>query len=227
MLFWPFPHRDPSFLEATKREQRRAVERLIAMGTFRSGYYMLLLLAALIVTPGLLLDNTAVIIGGMILAPVMVPILSLSLSVVSGSLRGCMRSLKVLTFSMMIPFCAAVLITLILARTYNVVTWIPDRVSPGIYIFIAFCSGIAGTLAWVKEHLAESIAGVAVAVALLPPLCAAGIAVALGQYTLLQNSLVLFVANLIGISLASFLVFLLLGFLSAGKVEIKAIDEHS
>jgi uncharacterized hydrophobic protein (TIGR00271 family) len=224
-MFWLINHRDTPFFEVTKKEQYDAIERLISQGTLKSGYYFVLILSILITTPGLLLNNVAVIIGGMILAPLMVPLLSLSLSVVSGSGIGCLRSLRILVISVLLTLLTSAGLTLILSNIYDVVSWIPDQITPGVYVFIAFCSGIAGALAWVKENLAPAIAGVAVAVSLLPPLCAAGIGLALQEFDLLKNSMVLFSANLVGMFMAAFLVFWFLGFLHAGKVEKKVIEE--
>jgi len=213
-------------LEATKGEQIAAIEKLVENEKLGSGYYLLLVLATLIVTPGLLIDNVAVIIGGMVLAPLMIPLLSFSLSLVSGNLNGFWRSLRILVISMVITIGSAAVLTLVVSRAYHVVRWIPDEISPGIYIFIAFCSGVAGSFAWVKENLAPTIAGVAMAVSLIPPLCAAGIGLALGQFTLVQNSLVLFIANLAGICMAAFLVFWILGFLATGKIEQKVLEKN-
>lgn len=220
-----FTRRKENILVASKHEQHNAVVRLIEQGTLGSGYYMLLLLATLIVTPGLLIENTAVIIGGMILAPLMVPLLSISLALVAGSLQGFLRAMKILIISILLTLGTAAFMTIILSRTYNVVTWIPDQISPGVYIFIAFCSGVAGSFAWVKKDLSSSVAGVAVAVSLLPPLCAAGIGLALAEFTLVQNSLVLFAANLVGICMAAFIVFWILGFLNSAKMEEKEIEK--
>ena len=224
-MFWPFNHREASLLESTRQERQEAIENLVSQGTLRSGYYLLLLLAILIVTPGLLLNNVSVIIGGMILAPLMIPMLSLSLSLVSGSLDGILRSLKILLFSILIVLLASALLTTVLSQTYHVVSWIPDQITPGIYIFIAFCSGVAGAFAFVKKNLASTIAGVAIAVSVLPPLCAAGIGLALNQYSLVKNSLILFGANFVGICMAAFIVFWVLGFLDTGNAEKKAIEK--
>ncbi len=219
-----FNHHKENILFASKREQHNAVVRLVEQGTLGSGYYMLLMLATLIVTPGLLIDNVAVIIGGMILAPLMVPLLSLSLALVAGSLQGFLRAVKILVISILITIGTAALMTVILSHAYNVPAWIPEEISPGVYIFIAFCSGIAGSFAWVKKDLSSSVAGVAVAVSLLPPLCAAGIGLALAEFSLVRNSLVLFAANLVGICMAAFIVFWVLGFLDSGKIEEKEIE---
>ena len=226
-MFPFFHHRDPSLLEASKSEQHGAIERLISQGTFHSGYYLLLLLSTLIVTPGLLLDNVAVIIGGMILAPLLIPLLSISLSLVSGNTRGFFRSLRILIVSIALTIVTAAALTLVLARANLVVSWIPEQINTGLYIFIAFCSGMAASFAWVKENLTSTIAGVAVTVSLLPPLCAVGIGFALSQPDLMRNSAVLFTANLVGICMAGFLVFWILGFINAGHVEEKAIKEAS
>ena len=73
-MFGIFKQRD-SLLKASKKEQYEAITTLISQGTLGSGYYLFLILATLIVTPGLLLDNVSVIIGGMILAPLLIPML--------------------------------------------------------------------------------------------------------------------------------------------------------
>lgn len=226
-MFNPFSifHREPSLLEASSKEQQDAIDRLISQGTFHSGYYLLLLLATLIVTPGLLLDNVAVIIGGMILAPLMVPLLSISLSLVSGNIRGFGRSIRILIYSIVMTVGTSALLTMVLAQASIVVQWIPERINTGVYIFIAFCSGIAGAFAWVKENLSSGIAGVAMAVALLPPLCATGIGLALSEYDLVRNSSILFTANLLGICMAGFLVFWILGFLNAAEIEADALEK--
>jgi uncharacterized hydrophobic protein (TIGR00341 family) len=219
--------REPgSFLHATNKERYNAIERLISSATLSKGYYLLLVLSALIVTPGILIHNTPVVIGGMILAPLIIPILSLSLSLVAGNIRGIFRSLAILLMSIMTIIVISALLTYLFARAYNVIEWIPDDIDSGVYVFIAFCSGVAAAFAWVKEDLAPTIAGVAIAVSLLPPLCAAGISLALAKMLLLQNSLILFTANFLGISVAAFLVFWILGFLEYGHIEEKVIKKQ-
>lgn len=222
---FPFFHKDSSLLEASHKERHNAIEKLISQGTFHSGYYLLLLLATLIVTPGLLLNNVAVIIGGMILAPLLIPLLSISLSLVSGNIAGFARSVQLLIISIVVTIGTSAALTTVLAEAGIVVNWIPDEINTGVYIFIAFCSGIAAAFAWVKDNLSSSVAGVAVAVSLLPPLCAVGIGLALWQPVLMNNSGVLFLANLVGICMAGFLVFWILGFIDTADIEQKVIKQ--
>ena len=189
-MFYPFRHRE-TILQASRKERHDAIERLIEQGELGSGYYLLLMLATLIITPGLLINNASVVIGGMILAPLMVPLLSLSMSLVSGSIHGLLRSVRILVVSVGLTLVTSFIITLILSRnpSYDVVDWIPAEISPGLYIFIAFCSGVAGAFAWVKKDISSSFAGVAMAVSLLPPLCAAGSGMALQDSGLVRISI--------------------------------------
>lgn len=225
-MFPFFADHQKHLLQASRKEQLEAIEKLIGAASVRRGYYLLLILSSLIVTAGLLTDQAAVIIGGMILAPIIVPILSLALSLLVASIRGIVHSLWILFLSILTTWALAALMTFVTAKTYDVILWIPETINPGIYLFIAFCSGVAAAFAWVKEELAPTIAGVAIAVSLLPPLCAAGIAIALGQYDLLRNSLVLFLANFLGILLAAFLVFWILGFLTTRKAQERALKRN-
>lgn len=223
-MLWPF-NKQVTIFSATNDEQQEAIERLVSQGTFKSGYYLFLLLATFIVTPGLILNNVAVIIGGMVLAPLMIPILSLSLSIVSRNPWGMLRALRILITSFLAVVVMSALVTYVMQQVDTPLYWIPDTISVDVYVFIAFCSGLAGAFSWVKEHVSPAFPGVAISVSLLPPLSAAGIALALGKYVLLQNSLLLFAANILGILLASFLVFLFLGLGGQADHENEAIED--
>src|SRR3989338_7844406 len=102
-----FFHHEPSILGATKAEQREAVEKLTSHATLRSGYYLLLLLSVFIVTPGLLLNDVAVIIGGMIFAPLIIPTLMLSLSLAARTWRVLMYALRIYVISMLLVVAGA------------------------------------------------------------------------------------------------------------------------
>lgn len=222
MLWFTSP--SSSFFKATKEERREAIERLIEQGSLRSGYYLLLILATLIVTPGIFLGEVSVVIGGMILAPLIIPMLSLSLSLVAGNIKGSLRSIRILLYSLLITIGTSAAFTAVVEVAYEDLAMYRHEINPTIYVFIAFCSGVAGAFAWVKENLAPAIAGVATSVALLPPLCLAGIGIALGDTGLVERSLIIFTANILGITMAAFLVFTILGFLKSGKEEEKIIE---
>ncbi|MEK7563180.1 MAG: DUF389 domain-containing protein [Patescibacteria group bacterium] len=222
-----FPHSHTSLLKASRAEQGEAIEKLISATTFTKGYYLLLVLSVLIITPGLLIDNVAVVIGGMVIAPVLIPILSFALSIVARSWRGMMHSLTVLGATIAIAILLSYITTRITAETQAQILWIPANIDPQLYFFIAFCSGIAAAFAWVKEDIAPTIAGITISVSLLPPLCATGIAAGLGNLTLARTSLQIFLLNVSGILIAAVLVFILLGFIRSQHATEKAVQNHA
>ena len=90
---------------------------------------------------------------------------------------------------------------------------IAARLSPTLLdLGVAIVSGVAGAYAHAREEVARSLAGVAIAVALVPPLAVSGIGLGWGEWTIFQGSFLLFLTNLFGIVLAGNLTFLLLGF---------------
>jgi uncharacterized membrane protein len=88
-----------------------------------------------------------------------------------------------------------------------------SRVNPNILdLIVAIISGIAGAYANSKSEIAKSLAGVAIAVALVPPLSVTGIAIGWGDFHMFYGSFLLFITNLVGITLASALTFIVLGY---------------
>lgn len=223
MLFF---RQQESILSASGSERKEAIQTLIASTTFDHGYYLLLALSILIVTPGLLLDNASVIIGGMVMAPLLSPILLCALSIVTGSVRGIVHALFVLLWSIAIVLALSFAFTWVAAHASYEVHWIQTETEPALYAFIALCSGIAAAFAWVKKDIAATIAGIAIAVSLLPPLCATGVGLALLDFSLAFAALLLFCMNVVGIMLGAIGVFLLFGFLSQKHVEDKVLEKH-
>lgn len=222
-----FHARQKHFLSVSDKERQETIEKLVYQGTLHSGYYLLLLLATFVVVPGLFIDNVSIVIGGMILAPLLVPILSFSLSLVALNKKGLLRSTAVLIRSILLVIATSAAMTFIFQSFYDYVPVITLNVQPEIYLFIAFCSGMAGSFAWVKEDLSSTIAGVATAVALLPPLCQVGMGLVLNEPAFAYNSLIIFLVNFLGILLAAAIVFYVLGFFKTAHLQEKIIEKAS
>lgn len=225
-MFSIFHRQSASFYSASKKERQEAIEKLIAQGTMKNGYYLLLILATCVVVPGLFMENTSIVIGGMILAPLLIPILSFSLSLVAFNGSIIKRSLLILLYSIIIVIVTSSLLTWVLLIQNHPLPATAVQASPLMYVFISFCSGMAGALGWVKENLSATIAGVATAVALLPPLAQVGIGLTAGDYSIALTSLQIFFANFVGISSAACIVFLVLGFIDTAKIQDKVLDDH-
>ena len=175
-------------------------------------YLTLMVLATLLATFGLFANSTPVIIGAMILAPLMGPIISMALGTLRQDEGLMLTSGRSITVGTGLAIGCAVLATwLIPLNTIN--SEIAARISPTLLdLGVAVVSGIAGAYAHARAEVAKSLAGVAIAVALVPPLAVAGIGLGWGDFSVFWGAFLLYLTNLVGIILAAVLTFLLLGY---------------
>lgn len=202
----------PWLHRATAEEFKELYSALRENARVSQAYLTLMVLATILATLGLFADSAPVIIGAMILAPLMAPIISLAMAVVRQDSGLLAASLKTLGLGMLLALgCAVVMTWLIPLR--SITGEIAARLSPTLLdLGVALISGVAGAYAHARKEVARSLAGVAIAVALVPPLAVSGIGLGWGDWLIFQNSFVLFLTNLFGIVLAGNLTFLALGF---------------
>ncbi len=204
-------------IEQNKRSQ--IIEDIHNNSAFDKSYFMLIMLSTIIATAGLIVNNSAVIIGAMIIAPLMWPILSVGMAIVKGNPRDVLRALSQLIIGILLSLFFSLIITK-LTPISSFSEEILKRVNPGIIdIIIAFASGIVASLSLSWTKVSNAIAGVAIAASLLPPLCVLGISISSGEYSLAYGALLLFLANIIAIMLASVVSFWMLGFKPPHKPE--------
>ena len=171
-------------------------------------YSSLLLLAGLIALFGLLENSAAVIIGAMLISPLMNPILSAALALLLGDGKMGKRAAIVLAVSI----AAVIGITWLVALTVPLKQATPEilaRTQPNLLdLFIALLSGLAGTLALRNSSVAMTILpGVAIAVAVIPPLSVVGYGLSTGQDSIAGGAFLLFVTNLVSIIISAVVVF--------------------
>lgn len=178
----------------------------------KSTYLMLMVLSTSLATLGLFANSSPVVIGAMILAPLMSPIISLSMASLRQDRRLVMKSTYTILAGLGISFFFAVLITWITPlHTPN--SEILARTNPNLVdLGIAVISGIAGAYAHAREEVAKTLAGVAIAVALVPPLATAGIGLGWLDWQIFYGALLLLMTNLAGMVLAGSITFMVLGF---------------
>ena len=181
-------------------------------------YFILIILSCTIATFGLLTDSAAVIIGAMLVAPLMSPILSLSMASISGLSRLFKRSLiAILEGSGVAIILSALLAFFSYRLPFGILATIPSevlaRTSPSpIDLGIALAGGAAAAYAMAHPRLTAALPGVAIATALMPPLCTIGIGIAFVDTSIIFGSSVLFITNMVAISFAGIITFALLGF---------------
>jgi len=181
-------------------------------------FFLLVVLSSIIATSGLLTNSPAVIIGAMLVAPLMSPILGLGLASLTGNAtffrnagialaRGAVTAIGIATiltlFNRFLPFLPLQeLPSEILART---------RPTP-IDLTIALAGGMAAAFALAMPSISAALPGVAIATALMPPLCTVGVGIAMGRWDVAGGALLLFVTNAVTIAFAAMLVFSAVGF---------------
>ncbi len=191
----------------------RSIWRL-SVPTFN--FHFMLSLSTIIATLGLLANSAAVIIGAMIIAPLMGPIVGMAYSTAMGNRRLLRRSSFTVFKGILVTISVAWLVTSIIGLD-TVDTEIMSRVKPTLIDFgIAMAAGAAGAFANTRRSISSAIPGVAIAVALVPPLSVVGIGLAQGETDIALGALLLFLTNLICIVFFGSLVFL---FQSYGNIE--------
>ncbi|MDA2935991.1 TIGR00341 family protein, partial [Patescibacteria group bacterium AH-259-L05] len=199
-------------IKITKTHKKKVFHELFEESTPSYDFFLMLVLSSAIVTFGLLLDNVAVIIGGMLVAPILFPILSLSMGVVVGDRKLMKRGGIVIARSAGLVVIISALISLMFINK-EVTPEIVSRVSSNLaYFLIALFSGAAAAYALSRPSESEVLPGVAITVALIPPLSVLGIAISLFQWEMIAGSLGLFFFNLIGIIFSALAVFSILQF---------------
>ena len=187
------------------------------------GFFVLLLCAAVIATLGLIANSTAVVIGAMIVAPLMDPILSLAFALSISNNKLAKRSLLTVVIGVLAVVATSALLASLLDVS-EVNREMTSRTAPNLIdLGVAVAAAVAGSFSMTRERLSNSLAGVAIAVALVPPLCVCGIGLSMGNEVVAvfgrgtvagitnqisEGSFLLFLANLIGITVASLFVFL-------------------
>jgi uncharacterized hydrophobic protein (TIGR00271 family) len=182
-------------------------------------YLILMVLSTLLATIGLFANSAPVIIGAMILAPLMAPIISLAMGMLRGDGYLATESIRSLAWGVALAlFCAVALTRVTPLHAIN--TEIAARLSPTLLdLGVAILSGVAGAYAHARAEVTRSLAGVAIAVALVPPLAVSGIGIGWGEWPIFQGAFLLFLTNLAGNVLAAAVAFLALGFSPFGRAK--------
>ena len=178
-------------------------------------FYCLLVLASAIAAAGLLADSVATVIGAMIVAPLMLPIMGLAFSVSIGDRKAMITSILVGVSGMLTAVAVGYLMVLPFAALIQPETigQIMARTSPKLMdMLAALATGLAGAFAIGRKDVSDTLPGVAIAISLVPPLANAGILLATGRPELAWGSLLLFVTNYFAILLTGTLVFGLMRF---------------
>jgi uncharacterized hydrophobic protein (TIGR00271 family) len=198
-------------------ERRQVIDEVSASASAGFDYFLLVVLSCSIATLGLITDSPAVIIGAMLVAPLMSPIIGIGLASITGEVQLARNALSALLLGAGL----AVLLSTVMAWINRLLPFVVLQELPGevlarsrpspIDLVIALAGGLAAAYAMTRSNLSAALPGVAIATALMPPLCTVGIGVALERWDVAGGATLLFLTNAITIAFAAGLVFFLRG----------------
>ena len=204
--------------ELSPDERRRVITGLFhegeAMFPFVRRYVTTMGLSVSLAVLGIRANSATVVIGAMMVAPLMGPVLAVAAALVMGWRRRFIISLLLATAASVGAVVLALAIALALPGSSGPLSnELLARTSPNLVdLAVALAAGAAGAYGYVRERSGDALAGAAVAVALVPPLAVVGMSLAAGEIALARGAGFLFLANVTGITLSGALTFVVSGF---------------
>lgn len=193
-------------LDEDKADENRIVESIKRDVVFKGKNLWTLIFAILIASIGLNVNSTAVIIGAMLISPLMGPVMGIGLGIATIDFDLVKRGVKNLLI--------ATILSIITSSLYFAITPLHEinsellaRTNPSLWdVFIAFFGGLAGIIAGTRNEKSNILPGVAIATALMPPLCTAGFGIASGNWMYFLGALYLFFINCMFICFATLII---------------------
>jgi uncharacterized hydrophobic protein (TIGR00271 family) len=211
------------WFEITKEDRYITVNELMSDDGDQFTYYFLLILSSVIIPAGILLANSAILIGGMLITPLLTPVLLIALGMTTGNTNLISRSIKKISKSLLIIFGISFLVSLIFTipqnkEFFNSVLFTNTTDSAFLYFLVAFAAGIAATFAWIRKKVDNMLPGIAIAVSLVPPIAMVGVFMAGGEFDLARFFFMVFLFNITGIIGGSMILFSMFRFYHSDNI---------
>ncbi len=184
----------------------KVLENVISNISFRGSNLWILACAIIIASVGLNVNSTAVIIGAMLISPLMGPIVGAGFALGTYNFRLLKKSIKSLLIATFVSLAVSA-VYFYLSPFKDVQSELLSRTAPNIYdVLIAFFGGLVGVIAITRVEKGNPIPGVAIATALMPPLCTAGFGLATSNFSFFFGAFYLYIINCFFICIATFFV---------------------
>ncbi|MBN1678715.1 MAG: DUF389 domain-containing protein [Anaerolineae bacterium] len=195
----------------TPSERTDVIRQAFELSQPEINFIVLMLISSVLASFGLLENSTAVIIGAMLVAPLMSPLMSFSIGLIQARLTLMRTAVLTTLLGAGIGLTVAIVAGL-LVPTDVITSEMQARGQPNLLdMGIALAAGMVGAFAMARKDIPAALAGVAIAAALVPPLCTVGLAIAMGEVALATGASLLFLINIVSISIAGAGVFAWLG----------------
>jgi len=213
-----------SIFTIKRSEQYKTVDELIVTNQQNSVYTTLLIFSSIIIVAGLLLNNGFIVVGGMLVTPVLTPMLVIALYLSTGELGAIKNAGLGLLKSFGIVLLISIVLTIIIGAPEGGQVFFEEKpTTTFLYLLVAFASGVVATIGLIRKDIPDIFPGIAIAISMVPPLGSFGIwasAAALSperSFDLARYFLVIFASNLVGFIVGSLIVFSVLKFHKSEK----------
>jgi uncharacterized hydrophobic protein (TIGR00271 family) len=210
-----------------KQEKDETVKKLVQKSYPGTSFYIMIVLSSFIAALGLILNNLVIIIGSMLVAPLLYPIVFLGMSIVLNNFKIISRTLSIISriiiLGVSIGFFSALLFNpFFIIRE----TGIFQEIGILPLFYVAISSGLAASFAITRKQMEEFLPGVAVSIALLPPLINTGVSLGLADFHSAIHSFQIFLINTFGIVFAGIIVFSLMNFATEKNIAVQNIKKE-
>lgn len=213
------------FRAIEEKDKAAVVRKLLQSSTPNFDFFYLTGLSILMATLGLLVDSAAVVIGSMLIAPLLYPILGVALGLVMSNGEVLTRSVLTLTKALLIGLVLSILATILFGG--DVITnEMLLRTDPSlIHFLVAVVAGAAVSFALAQPEWSETLPGIAISVALIPPLAVVGSGIALLDIEIISGSVVMLLMNMCGIIFAAMISFSLMNLYEKQNIATSTIKQ--
>ena len=218
-----------SIINSSLFEKKKACDKLIKESTATKEFYFLLVAASFLAAVGIVINNIAIVIGAMLIAPLLSPFLAVGLGFVISNPDLTVKKTYIVLRAASVSIFTAFIAGFIL-NFQKINPQVLIRTNFMEFLFVSLIAGLVGTYIWVKSDLQNIASGVLVAVTILPPLASLGVGLSIFDREVVSNSLLFFLVNGFGLLAGSIVMFTLFGFgkpsESIEKVVEKKIDQY-
>ena len=209
-----------------EKDKAAVVRKLLESSTPDFDFFYLVGLSVIMATLGLLADSPSIVIGSMLIAPLLYPILGVALGLVMSNFEVLGRSMLTLTKSLIIALVLSVITTLLFGDGF-VTQEMSTRIDPSlIHFMVAVVAGAAVSFALAQPQWSETLPGIAISVALIPPLAVVGSGIALLDMAVIKGSLVMLIVNLLGIIFSAMVSFSLMNLYEKQDIAVSTIKRE-
>jgi len=209
-----------------EKDKAAVVRKLLESSTPSFDFFYLIALSVTMASLGLLADSPSIVIGSMLIAPLLYPILGVALGLVMSNFDVLRRSSFTLLKSLVIGLAVSTIATWFFGDGF-VTTEIMARINPSLLHFmVALVAGAAVSFALAQPEWSETLPGIAISVALIPPLATIGVGIAMFDGTVIAGATVLLLINMFGIIFAAMVSFSLMNLYEKQNIAVSTIKRE-